>query len=143
VRAASTELVTGLPAADIPVAVSTPASAGSSSGRELSGISATRFGDDFVSRVLAVVESIPPGRVMTYGDVAAAIGSRAARAVGQVMAYYGSDVPWWRVIRSSGQAPLCHDAAALAHYEAEDTPLVPSNSDAGYRINLRAARHHP
>ncbi len=98
---------------------------------------------DFATRVLEVVESIPVGQVMTYGDVAAAIGSRAARAVGQVMAYYGSDVPWWRVIRASGQAPLCHDASALTHYKAEGTPLLPSNSDAGYRIDLRAARYRP
>ena len=96
---------------------------------------------DFVSRVIAVVESIPPGRVMAYGDVAAAIGSRAARAVGQVMAYYGSDLPWWRVIRASGQPPLCHETQALPYYEAEGTPLVPTAS--GYRINLALARHHP
>ncbi len=97
--------------------------------------------EDFVSRVIAVVESIPPGKVMAYGDVAAAIGSRAARAVGQTMAYYGSDLPWWRVIRASGQPPQCHDAEALPHYEAEGTPLVSTAS--GYRINLRLARHHP
>lgn len=98
-------------------------------------------GEDFVSRVLAVVESIPPGKVMAYGDIAAAIGSRAPRGVGQVMAHYGSDVPWWRVIRASGQPPLCHDDEALPHYEAEGTPLVPTAS--GYRINLRLARHRP
>ena len=44
----------------------------------------------------------PPGPAMTYGDVAAALGSRAARAVGAVMAHYGSDVPWWRVVRACG-----------------------------------------
>lgn len=98
-------------------------------------------GEDFVSRVLAVVESIPPGKVMAYGDIAAAIGSRAPRGVGQVMAHYGSNVPWWRVIRASGQPPLCHDDEALPHYEAEGTPLVPTAS--GYRIDLRLARHRP
>ena len=97
--------------------------------------------EDFVSRVLAVVESIPPGKVMPYGEVAAAIGSRAARGVGQVMAYYGEGMPWWRVIRASGQPPLCHDDEALPHYEEEGTPLVPTAS--GYRINLRLARHRP
>lgn len=97
--------------------------------------------EDFVSRVLAVVESIPPGKVMPYGEVAAAIGSRAARGVGQVMAYYGDGMPWWRVIRASGQPPLCHDDEALPHYEEEGTPLVPTAS--GYRINLRLARHRP
>jgi alkylated DNA nucleotide flippase Atl1 len=100
-----------------------------------------RQGEDFVSRVLEVVESIPPGRVMAYGDVAAAIGSRAARGVGQVLAYYGRDYPWWRVIRASGQPPLCHDDEALPHYEEEGTPLVPTAS--GYRIDLRRARHRP
>lgn len=98
--------------------------------------------DDFASRVLAVVECIPPSKVMTYGDIAAAVGSRAARAVGQVMAYYGSDVPWWRVIRAGGHPPLCHDTEALTHYELEGTPLVWSRSGT-FRINLRTARHRP
>ena len=96
---------------------------------------------DFVSRVIAVVETIPAGTVMSYGDVAAAIGSRASRAVGQTMAYYGSGLPWWRVIRSSGQPPVGHEVQALPHYEAEGTPLVEMAS--GYRVNLRLARFHP
>ncbi|CAO1653294.1 MGMT family protein [Salinibacterium sp. NSLL150] len=98
--------------------------------------------DDFVSRVLEVVESIPPGHVMTYGEVAATIGSRAARAVGTVMARYGSDVAWWRVIRSGGHPPLAHEDRALVHYEAESTPLkwMP---DGSYRVDLRSARHRP
>ncbi|MEH6780800.1 MAG: MGMT family protein [Rhodoglobus sp.] len=98
--------------------------------------------DDFVSRVLEVVDSIPPGHVMTYGEVAATIGSRAARAVGTVMARYGSDVPWWRVIRSGGHPPLAHEDRALVHYEAESTPLrwMP---DGSYRVQLRLARHRP
>ena len=99
-------------------------------------------GDDFASRVLAVVESIPAGKVMSYGDIAAAIGSRAPRGVGQVMAYFGSDVPWWRVIRADGHPPLCHDAEALTHYEREGTPLLWSRAGT-FRINLRTARHRP
>jgi alkylated DNA nucleotide flippase Atl1 len=98
--------------------------------------------DDFYERVLGVVESIPPGQVMTYGDIAATIGSRAPRAVGKVMAYGGSDVPWWRVIRASGHPPQCHEGQALEHYRAENTPLVWGNGDA-YRINLRVARYVP
>lgn len=95
-----------------------------------------------MSRVLAVVDAIPPGHVMTYGDVAATIGSRAARAVGHVMARYGSEVTWWRVIRSGGHPPIAHEARALEHYEAESTPLkwMP---DGSYRVNLRLARYRP
>lgn len=97
--------------------------------------------EDFTSRVLEVVDSIPEGHVMSYGDVAAVLGSRAARAVGQVMAYFGSDIPWWRVVRASGLPPQGHEDAALPHYEAESTPLVPTAS--GYRVNLRLARYRP
>jgi alkylated DNA nucleotide flippase Atl1 len=98
------------------------------------------YGDDFVTRVLAVVESIPPGLVMTYGDIAATVGSRAARAVGTVMARYGSDAAWWRVIRSDGHPPLAHEDRALLAYEAESTPLkwMP---DGSYRVDLRLARY--
>ena len=79
---------------------------------------------------------------MSYGDIAAAIGSRAPRAVGQVMAYYGSDVPWWRVIRSDGHPPLCHDARPRSSYEREGTPLLWSRSGT-FRINLRAGPSPP
>ncbi|HXR43360.1 MAG TPA: MGMT family protein [Pseudolysinimonas sp.] len=98
--------------------------------------------DDFVTRVLEVVAAIPAGRVMTYGDVAAAIGSRAARGVGQVMAYYGSEVPWWRVIRASGHAVADHEAEALQHFRAEGTPIAHTR-DGGYRVELRRARYVP
>ncbi|GAA1208018.1 MGMT family protein [Rhodoglobus aureus] len=99
-------------------------------------------GDDFVSRVLAVVDAIPAGQVMTYGDVAATIGSRAARAVGTVMARYGSEFTWWRVIRAGGHPPVCHEDQALSYYEHESTPLkwMP---DGSYRVNLRLARYRP
>ncbi len=98
--------------------------------------------DDFVSLVLAVVAAIPSGRAMAYGDVAAAIGSRAARGVGQVMAYYGSDVPWWRVVRASGHPAVDHEQAALERYRAEGTPLLWSASGA-FRVDLATARHTP
>jgi alkylated DNA nucleotide flippase Atl1 len=95
--------------------------------------------DDFVSRVIEVVVAIPSGRAMTYGDVAAQLGSRAARAVGQVMARYGSDLPWWRVVRATGRPAIAHEARALDHYLAEGTPLFWS-SDQSFRVDLKAAR---
>jgi alkylated DNA nucleotide flippase Atl1 len=101
-----------------------------------------QLADDFVSRVLSVVETIPEGRVMSYGDVAAAIGSRAARGVGQVMAYYGSDVPWWRVVRASGHPALDHEARALEYYRAESTPLRIAISGT-FRVDMTLARWSP
>ena len=98
--------------------------------------------EDFVSRVLEVVESIPEGKVMSYGDVAAAIGSRAARGVGQVMAYYGGGVPWWRVVRASGHPAADHEARALEYFRAESTPLRWSAGGV-FRVDLANARWTP
>ena len=92
--------------------------------------------------MLAVVEAIPSGRVMTYGDVASTIGSRAARAVGRVLAYYGSDTAWWRVIRASGYPAVDHGPEALEHFRTEGTPLVWSATGT-YRIDLQRARWLP
>jgi O-6-methylguanine DNA methyltransferase len=52
-----------------------------------------------------VVRRIPPGRVATYGDVAAMAGRpRAARAVGNIMRTCGRpDVPCHRVIAAAGR----------------------------------------
>ncbi len=94
--------------------------------------------DDFAGAVLYVVSRIPPGRVMTYGGIAAVLGTRAARAVGTVMARSGADSPWWRVVRSDGRAPQGFEAEALEHYRAEGTPLIESST--GYRVVLREAR---
>ncbi len=55
-------------------------------------------------RVYEIVNEIPPGRVMTYGQIAEILGaSYTPRTVGFVM--HGADtnkVPWQRVINSQG-----------------------------------------
>ncbi|CAN5525311.1 hypothetical protein BH09ACT4_BH09ACT4_22440 [soil metagenome] len=98
---------------------------------------------DFAEAVLDVVAGIPEGMVMAYGDVAATIGSRAPRAVGAVMAYYGSDVPWWRVVRASGHPVAEHERRALEHYRSERTPLVWAADRTSFRVDLRLARYIP
>ena len=59
----------------------------------------------FTARVIALVRRIPPGRVATYGDIAAAAGHpRAARAVGNIMRDCGATgVPCHRVIAAAGR----------------------------------------
>lgn len=66
-------------------------------------------------RVYRLVRSIPPGRVMTYGQIAEILGEGyTPRTVGFVM--HGSDdkTPWHRVINaqgacSTGRIALPHD----------------------------------
>jgi alkylated DNA nucleotide flippase Atl1 len=87
--------------------------------------------------VLDVVDAIPAGRVMTYGDIARYLGIPSARQVGQILARRGHEVPWQRVVMADG-APASHDPARhLARLRAEHTPLR-----AG-RVDLAAARWRP
>jgi len=56
------------------------------------------------TRVEALVADIPPGRVMTYGDVAACCGfPGSARRVGAIAHEGRSDLPWHRVVAAGGR----------------------------------------
>ena len=55
-------------------------------------------------RVWAVIASIPPGRVMTYGQIARMVGlPRGARQVGALLRHAPEGLPCHRVIRSDGR----------------------------------------
>lgn len=57
----------------------------------------------FKDVVYQVVQSIPKGRLMSYGDIAVIAGHPyAARVVGQI-AHFGPDnLPWHRVVNRNG-----------------------------------------
>ncbi|MFD3872336.1 MGMT family protein [Streptomyces sp. NPDC058623] len=94
---------------------------------------------DYAERVLEAAERIPPGRVMTYGDVAEWLGEGGPRQVGRVMALYGGAVPWWRVVRADGRPLPGSERRALEHYRTEGTPL--RETPAGEpRLAMRRAR---
>jgi alkylated DNA nucleotide flippase Atl1 len=95
----------------------------------------------FAECVLELVERIPSGRVMTYGDVAEYLEQGGPRQVGRVMTLYGAAVPWWRVVRSDGALLPGHELRALDHYRAEGTPLRSVRGrDSMPRIDLGRAR---
>lgn len=76
----------------------------------------------FSERVYDVVRRIPHGRVLSYGDVAALLGSpRAARGVGQALSSLPprSDVPWWRVVNRSGRISIRHQGALVQRMNLE------------------------
>lgn len=76
-------------------------------------------GPGFHEQVWAVVRTIPPGAVASYGDVAVRLGSRnVARHVGWALAALpdGADVPWWRIVDSTGR--FGRRSAALARRQA-------------------------
>ncbi len=93
--------------------------------------------DDFVEDVLALVERIPVGRVMTYGAIAEWLGRGGPRQVGAVMSRYGGGVPWHRVVAANGRVVPGHEAEALRRLRAEGTPLR------GQRVDMARAAWYP
>jgi alkylated DNA nucleotide flippase Atl1 len=104
---------------------------------------------EFVAAVLAVVDLVPPGAALAYGDVAELLGHGGPRQVGSVMSHYGSAVAWWRILRASGEAPPGHEAEALRHYIAEGTALHGDpegflrTGEGRWRVDIAAARWAP
>ena len=86
----------------------------------------------YAELVLQCAESVPRGRVTTYGAIADVVGHRLGRGgprlVGNVMARQGGAVPWWRVVRADGSLPPSHDDEARQAYLEEGTPLLPSGA---------------
>jgi len=81
----------------------------------LPGATASDF-DKFVKSVWQVVSGIPPGHVLTYGEVARLAGMRrAARRVSQAMrrAPRGMKLPWHRVVNSQGKISFPEDSSGF------------------------------
>jgi methylated-DNA-protein-cysteine methyltransferase-like protein len=61
---------------------------------------------EFTERAFALIQAIPPGKVMSYGQIAAAAGSpRGARQVVRILHSLSTKhgLPWHRVINSQGK----------------------------------------
>ncbi|MDO4918261.1 MGMT family protein [Kocuria sp.] len=78
-----------------------------------------------VRAVREVVTRIPPGTVLSYGDVAELALLATPRVPARILALgqVGPDAPWWRVVRADGTLPDHLQMSAREHYEREATPL--------------------
>lgn len=86
---------------------------------------------EFEGKVRAVLRGLPPGTVVTYGEVAEEAGHPgAARAVGNILAR-SEGFPWWRVLAVSGRL--------LPGKEAEHAELLRAEGVAvsGRRVTMR------
>lgn len=96
--------------------------------------------------MLDCVRSIPPGKVMTYGDVAEFVGWRGPRWVGRVLAESGDSdadagggadtrpLPWHRVVPATGLCAQHIRTEQMDRLRADATPLR------GDRVDLPRAR---
>jgi len=91
--------------------------------------------------VRSVVASIPAGRVMSYGAIAAYLaewsGRASPRLVGGIMARDGDGLPWHRVVRADGRPARGHEARALRRLRDEGAPLRRD------RVDMRSAAWGP
>jgi methylated-DNA-protein-cysteine methyltransferase related protein len=79
----------------------------------------------FEQAVVRVLQSLRPGEVVTYGEVAAEAGHPgAARAVGRLLAENGDDLPWWRVVTSTGRLVPGHEVEHARRLRAEGVTVV-------------------
>lgn len=95
---------------------------------------------EFERRVRAVISSLRPGEVGTYGEVAEEAGRPgAARAVGNILA--GSeDLPWWRVVSASGRLVPGHEAEQARRLREEGVVVTGGRLDPSRRGPRRPPR---
>ena len=98
----------------------------------------------FRAEVYALVERIPEGKVLGYGDVAGLLGWPGyARHVGYALSDLPSptDVPWWRVLRSDGSIAMQGDPSRgpvqLARLRSEAVVFR------GAKVDMRCCRWEP
>ena len=91
---------------------------------------------ELTDRVMQIVESIPAGRVMTYGAVAQEART-GARVVARVLHGGGHQIPWWRVVNAEGCPYPKAAPDARDHFIDEATPLLDENDNV--RVDLTSA----
>ncbi len=86
--------------------------------------------------VLRAVEEVPPGHVVSYGDLGHVVGI-GPRRVGSVLSRHGAGVAWWRVTDAQGRFPPDLLDEARPHWLEEGIRLTPSGR--GCRIEEHRA----
>jgi alkylated DNA nucleotide flippase Atl1 len=85
-------------------------------------------------RIREMIAAVPPGSVVSYGDIAAMSGAPSPRLVGRILAEDGHDLPWHRVLRADG-TPAPH----LQHEQLELLRAEGVLAD-GNKVNMKTYR---
>lgn len=90
---------------------------------------------NFRDQVYELVAAIPPGKVMTYGQIAYLCGQpRAARIVGGVAHHGPLNLPWQRVVKKDGSLAEGYPGGTEGHRAALEAEGVQVGQD--YRIDM-------
>ncbi|MFS0824282.1 MGMT family protein [Bacillus sp. 1P02SD] len=97
----------------------------------------------FTENVIRIIKQIPPGKVMTYGQIAKLAGSpRGARQVVRVLHSMSKkyNLPWFRVINSRGEITILDEETHAAQIIfLEDEGIEIENKS----IDLKKYQYHP
>lgn len=93
--------------------------------------------EELHERVRDLIKSIPPGRVASYGDIAAMASAPTPRLVGRILREDGHDLPWYRVLRANGTP-----APGLARRQLELLRAEGVLAD-GEKVSMREYRWRP
>ncbi len=95
--------------------------------------------NSFFQQVYALVETIPYGKVVSYGQIAWKLGMpRGARQVGWAMRRCPENLPWQRVVKADGTiAGGMHAEIRRALLQQEGVPFLPDG-----RVNMAACRYN-
>ncbi len=87
-------------------------------------------------QVHAIVAQIPPGKVVTYGQIAQWLGwTHGARTVGWALRAAPAGLPWHRVVNAQGRISLDADDEQRLRLEAEGVTFSPTG-----RVDLNTYR---
>jgi methylated-DNA-protein-cysteine methyltransferase-like protein len=90
---------------------------------------------NFKDVVEQIVSTIPKGRVMTYGQIAALCGNaRAARIVGGVAHFGDPNLPWQRVVNKSGGLASGYPGGRAGHKQVLEQEGFYVSDD--YKVNV-------
>ncbi|MGM7701528.1 MGMT family protein [Pseudalkalibacillus sp. Hm43] len=98
----------------------------------------------FTNEVINIIGDIPPGKVMTYGQIAKLAGSpRGARQVVRVLHTMSKayELPWHRVINAKGEISIQEETLARMQIEALEEEGV--HVDSSNRVDLSQFRFEP
>ena len=84
---------------------------------------------------MAIVNSIPKSRLMTYGQIAALAGNpRAALMVGGIAHFSDPSLPWHRVVNKKGYLASGYPGGRRGHKVALEAEGVQVSED--YRVDI-------
>lgn len=98
----------------------------------------------FTERVIHIIQSIPSGKVMTYGQIATLAGNpRGARQVVRILHSMSQkyDLPWHRIINAKGEIALKDSEGSFAQKDrllSEGITLTQSG-----KVDLSYYRYSP